>query len=161
MNYLHLKKFSSGSMAKVIGLISCLYVPQSLAYEFPYKNWVWATPDCINSTWLTTWVDYGGKTLIRYDYDNNTGLSKNVVQSVSSGGSYGQNQFNFTYYKNNISDIYLMTQENAQGQWRSETGQISDGNFSKMISCDPSSVGATKIFKMINTPSIEKMLAPV
>ncbi len=156
MNYLYSKKFSSENLAKLIALILILYIPQSFAYDFFYKNWVWAAPDCNNPDGLTSWVDFGGNTLIRYDYDKDVGFSKNVVQSISSGGNYGSNQFNFKYYKENTSDIYLMTQETAQAQWRSVNGEVSEGNFTKMVSCDPKSVGATKIFKMINTPSVEK-----
>jgi hypothetical protein len=156
MKFTDYKKNNPKCLVKLIVLIFILYIPQSFAYEFPYKNWVWASPDCTNPTGLTTWVDFGGNTLIRYDYETVLGFSKNVVQTIDAGGNYGSNQYNFKYYKENISDIYLMTQESAQAQWRSTNGKVAEGNFNKMTACDPNSVGAKKIFGMINTPSIEK-----
>lgn len=136
--------------------------PQGTSFgsDFAHKNVVWAAPNCENPRSMTTWA--GNATLYRYQLSRDE-FSKTKVDSVDVGpngeAAFSENvdsksrEVLFVYKPGEHIEVVIMNSKWAQPVFEMKGPGGQDGGFPKLVSCNPNSVAAKKIFEAINNPS--------
>ena len=157
MNYFYFRK--NGIVRYVVFIISMVLLGNQdvSALDFPYKNWVWADPDCDNPLGIVTWVEMKNGNMFRYDLDER-GLSKNQLKTIDVS-PYGEAIFSskidaksrevlFTYVKEDKLEVYVINNKMAQAVYKQTGSKEETEGFAELKSCQPTSNAAKRIFRL-------------
>ena len=101
------------AMKRILFFLFSMFILCANAQNFPYKNWVWASPSCDAPETIRTWWDFGDGALTLFFRNKENRLSVGAISKLSSESKYGAGSFFFEYKRLGIEEDYTFYNDNT------------------------------------------------